>query len=39
LEKTTEDKEQCLNKYYQLRGWDKNGIPKKETLERLGIEL
>jgi len=33
-----EDKEQCLNRYYELRGWDNNGIPKKETLEKLGIE-
>ncbi len=26
-----------LNEYYRLRGWDENGIPKKETLKRLGI--
>ncbi|MCD6319854.1 MAG: hypothetical protein J7M03_04155 [Candidatus Desulfofervidaceae bacterium] len=33
-----EDKERCLDKYYELRGWDKNGIPKEETLVKLGIE-
>lgn len=33
-----EDKEQCLDKYYALRGWDQNGIPKIEILEKLGIE-
>jgi len=34
-----EDKEECLDRYYELRGWDKNGIPKRETLKRLGIDL
>jgi aldehyde:ferredoxin oxidoreductase len=23
--------------YYDLRGWDQNGVPRKETLERLGL--
>ncbi|PKO84108.1 MAG: aldehyde ferredoxin oxidoreductase [Betaproteobacteria bacterium HGW-Betaproteobacteria-11] len=23
--------------YYQLRGWDQNGVPSKETLDRLGL--
>ena len=23
--------------YYDLRGWDQNGVPSKETLERLGL--
>lgn len=32
-----QDKERCLERYYELRGWDRNGIPKKETLEKLGI--
>lgn len=27
-----------LDRYYLLRGWDKNGIPKPETLRRLDIE-
>jgi aldehyde:ferredoxin oxidoreductase len=26
-----------LDLYYQKRGWDKNGVPKKETLEKLGL--
>ncbi len=26
-----------LDEYYQARGWDENGIPTKETLERLGL--
>ena len=26
-----------LNTYYQKRGWDKNGVPKRITLERLGL--
>jgi len=32
-----EDLEGMLNEYYDLRGWSKEGIPKKETLSRLGI--
>ena len=30
--------EQMLSWYYELRGWDKNGIPRKETLEDLGLK-
>lgn len=26
-------------KVYAIRGWDENGVPKKETLERLEIDL
>jgi aldehyde:ferredoxin oxidoreductase len=26
-----------LDIYYQKRGWDKNGVPTKETLEKLGL--
>ena len=26
-----------LDTYYQKRGWNENGVPKKETLERLGL--
>jgi aldehyde:ferredoxin oxidoreductase len=26
-----------LDSYYQKRGWNKNGVPKRETLERLGL--
>ncbi|MCX5809482.1 MAG: aldehyde ferredoxin oxidoreductase, partial [Proteobacteria bacterium] len=26
-----------LDAYYRIRGWDENGIPKPETLDRLGL--
>jgi len=26
-----------VRRYYKARGWDKNGVPKTETLNRLGI--
>jgi aldehyde:ferredoxin oxidoreductase len=26
-----------LNEYYIARGWDDDGIPTQETLERLGL--
>jgi len=29
--------QQMLDFYYQQRGWDENGIPTRETLERLGL--
>jgi len=30
--------EKMLSEYYALHGWDENGLPKKETLERLGLD-
>jgi aldehyde:ferredoxin oxidoreductase len=30
--------EQMLSWYYELRGWDENGVPKMETLEKLGLQ-
>jgi len=31
--------EMMLDKYYELRGWDKEtGLPKKETLLRIGLQ-
>ncbi len=33
-----EELDRMLDEYYGLRGWDENGIPKPETLERLEIE-
>jgi aldehyde:ferredoxin oxidoreductase len=27
-----------IDEYYGVRGWDKNGIPTKATLKRLGLE-
>ena len=32
------DLERQLNDYYAYRGWTEDGIPKKETLEKLNIE-
>jgi len=29
--------DKMLPEYYQLRGWDEKGMPKEETLERLGL--
>jgi len=28
---------EMLDEYYRLHGWDKDGIPRKETLKRLGL--
>lgn len=30
--------EQQLDEYYEAHGWDNNGVPKPETLERLGLD-
>ncbi|ADC65386.1 Aldehyde ferredoxin oxidoreductase [Ferroglobus placidus DSM 10642] len=30
--------EMMLQEYYKQHGWDENGVPKEETLKRLGIE-
>lgn len=30
--------EQMLPEYYSLRGWSEDGVPQKETLQRLGID-
>ena len=35
--KRTVPLEKMLDKYYKLRGYDENGIPKEETLRGLGI--
>jgi len=32
-----DDFERSLDKYYELRGWDSNGVPSKETIEMLGL--
>jgi len=32
------DFDKMLSMYYELRGWDENGVPKKETLEKLGLK-
>jgi aldehyde:ferredoxin oxidoreductase len=30
--------EKMLSWYYELRGWDENGVPTMETLEKLGLK-
>ena len=38
-QKTPPEKlEELLDSYYRLRGWDENGIPRRETLERLSLQ-
>ncbi len=34
---TPEMYNEMLDEYYQVRGWDNDGVPKKETLSDLGI--
>lgn len=31
------DLETMLAEYYECRGWDADGVPRPETLERLGL--
>ena len=31
--------EQLLDHYYDIRGWDKNGVPTKSTLKKLGLDF
>ncbi|MFW9807101.1 MAG: aldehyde ferredoxin oxidoreductase family protein [Candidatus Thorarchaeota archaeon] len=33
-----EDFELSLNRYYELMGWDMNGIPSEETIKKLGLD-
>jgi len=33
-----EELQQMLDEYYELRGWDSDGVPKRETLDQLGLE-
>jgi aldehyde:ferredoxin oxidoreductase len=35
---TKEMLEMMVDEYYLLRGWDRQGNPKGETLERLGLD-
>lgn len=32
-----DDFERSLDKYYELRGWGKDGVPKEETIKKLGL--
>jgi aldehyde:ferredoxin oxidoreductase len=29
--------DEMLDRYYEIRGWDKNGVPTAETLKELEI--
>jgi len=29
---------EILDEYYRLRGWDKNGVPTRDKLKKLGLE-
>ncbi|MEM0355413.1 MAG: aldehyde ferredoxin oxidoreductase family protein [Desulfurococcaceae archaeon] len=31
--------DEMLSIYYELRGWDERGVPRRETLEKLGLEF
>ena len=33
-----EEFEKMLDEYYRLHGWDENGIPRKKTLRKLGLD-
>ena len=33
-----EEFEKELDKFYQSKGWDKNGVPTSEKLKALGLE-
>jgi aldehyde:ferredoxin oxidoreductase len=35
---TEKEIQSLLDEYYQARGWDRNGIPTRETLEHMGLE-
>jgi aldehyde:ferredoxin oxidoreductase len=37
IKKRTVPLAKMLDKYYKLRGYDKNGIPKEKTLKKFGI--
>ncbi|MDP3879968.1 MAG: aldehyde ferredoxin oxidoreductase N-terminal domain-containing protein [Dehalococcoidales bacterium] len=30
--------DRCIDRYYELRGWDNDGIPTSETLVKLGLD-
>ena len=30
--------QKSLKEYYQIRGWDENGIPTKERIGKLGLD-
>lgn len=37
--KTVVRMDKMLPKYYKVRGWDKNGVPKRKTLKKLDLDF
>ncbi|MEM2810711.1 MAG: aldehyde ferredoxin oxidoreductase C-terminal domain-containing protein [Candidatus Korarchaeum sp.] len=35
---TEEEQERFLDLYYEVRGWDGEGVPRPETLRQLGLD-
>ncbi|MDW8035491.1 MAG: aldehyde ferredoxin oxidoreductase C-terminal domain-containing protein [Candidatus Korarchaeum sp.] len=35
---TEEEQEKFLDLYYEARSWDRDGVPKPETLRQLGLD-
>jgi aldehyde:ferredoxin oxidoreductase len=33
-----ESEQQLLSDYYAFKGWNQDGIPTRETLQRLGLD-
>jgi aldehyde:ferredoxin oxidoreductase len=33
------DRQACLDKYYELRGWDSDGVPTTQTLSKSGVPI
>ncbi len=33
------DRQACIDKYYELRGWDEDGVPTPETLRKSGVPI
>jgi aldehyde:ferredoxin oxidoreductase len=38
LEGSTVELDRMLSKYYRLRGWSKQGTPRREKLKELGLK-
>jgi aldehyde:ferredoxin oxidoreductase len=33
-----EEYDEALDRYYEVRGWNKEGVPSRKTLKRLGLD-
>ncbi|MBC7112548.1 MAG: hypothetical protein H5T34_00760, partial [Candidatus Methanomethyliales bacterium] len=36
---SAEDFEKLLNLYYEIRGWNKEGIPTEDTIKNLDLKI